>query len=371
MNQRNVKNIKRLIRRHIASIEPYKPIEPLEVLADKIGISPDKIIKLDGNENLYGCSPRIQKALEKYSLYHIYPDSAHQKIRKSLEGYVGVDAEYIVVGSGSDELIDLILRLFLESGDIVINCMPTFGMYPYCTSVNNGEIVEINRDSEYALDITRIKEVATDRAKVIFIATPNNPTGNITPVEDILELLDTGIVVVVDEAYYEFCGISMASLVPQYENLIVLRSFSKWAGLAGLRVGYGIFHSEIIKYINRIKPPYNVNAAAQIAVIESLADIDYMKSRIKNIVAERGRLFNKLKDQRILEPIPSQANFILCRSPQGQAKRIKQSLEKKGIIIRYFDTPLLDDMLRISVGKPEHTDALVEALQEIGGSGNG
>ena len=356
-----------LVRQNIIDLDPYQPIVPLEVLSEQIGIPVTKLIKLDGNENPYGCSPRVKRAIASYNAYHIYPDSSQLVMRSLLERYVGVDSENIVVGSGSDELIDLILRLYLDPDDEVINCAPTFGMYPYCTALNNGKLIEVARDASYAIDIEAVKKVITKRTKVIFIASPNNPTGNVTQEKDIIELLKQGIVVVVDEAYFEFHGVSVVSLVRKYESLMVLRSFSKWAGLAGLRVGYGVFHKNVVKYLNRIKPPYNVNVAAQIAVRESLTDIDYMLGTVRLIIDERQRLYDKLNEQGMLKPIPSQANFLLCRAPKGKARNIKELLESGGIFVRYFDTPKLKNMIRISIGKPEHTDALNEALQRIGG----
>ena len=177
--------------------------------------------------------------------------------------------------------------------------------------------------------------------------------------------------VVVDEAYFEFSGVTVAPLVPQHENLIVLRSFSKWAGLAGLRIGYGVFPTSLVEHLLKIKQPYNINVAAQIAVKESFADIDCLNDTVKAIVAERERLLAKLEKLRFLKPWPSQANFIYCAVLDGDARTIYKELQKKGIFIRYFDTPLLKNSLRISVGKPEHTDVLIEALQEIGGKGSG
>jgi histidinol-phosphate aminotransferase len=359
--------VKKLIRRHLSGIEPYKPIVPVEVLAQRLGIPAERLIKLDGNENLYGCSPQVQRALADYHLYYIYPDPLHFELREMLEGYTGLGREYIVVGSGSDELIDLILRLSLEPGDKVINCPPTFGMYPFSTEICGGKVVDAPRDSNFEVDVAAVNKAIDERTKVIFLNSPNNPTGNITPEKEVLELLDTGLLVVVDEAYYEFSGVSVAPLVPHYPNLVVLRSFSKWAGLAGLRVGYGIFPEGIAELMYKIKPPYNVNIAAQIAVKESLADINYLRDRIKDIISERERLFLRLGKLRFLKPYPSQANFILCSVLNGDAQGIKQVLEKRGIFIRYFDTPLLKNMLRISVGKPEHSDVLIQALSEIFG----
>ena len=360
-----MKVLERLIRHHFIDLEPYEPIVPLEVLSQRVGVPVEQLIKLDGNENPYGCSPRVSRALADYRLYHIYPDPLHCELREALEGYVGISRDHIVVGAGSDELIDLVLRLCLEPGDKVINCPPTFGMYPFSTGVCGGLVINVPRDAKYEIDVSAIKSVIDQQAKVIFLASPNNPTGNIAAEKDVLKLLDTGILVVIDEAYYEFSGVTLAPLALQFPNLVILRSFSKWAGLAGLRIGYGIFPKGIAELIYKIKPPYNVNIAAQVAVKESLADIDYLRERIEAIISERERLFSELGKLGLLQPYPSQANFILCRILDGQALQIKQRLEKKGIFVRHFDTPLLKNMLRISVGKPEHTDALIEALRDI------
>ncbi len=366
-----LRGVKGLMRGDLLGLEGYQPIVPLEALSEEVNLPPDKLIKLDGNENPYGCSPRVQRALASYPLYHIYPDPEQREVRRALQGYVGVDEKHIVAGSGSDELIDLVLRLFVEPGDRVINCVPTFGMYPFSTELCGGEVVSVLRDRAYAIDVAAIKEAIDEKTKLVFIASPNNPTGNVAPERDILELVEAGIVVVVDEAYYEFSGVTVAPLVPQHENLIVLRSFSKWAGLAGLRIGYGIFPTLIAEQILKIKQPYNVNLAAQLAVKESLEDLEHLQASVKAILAERERLFAQLKRLKFLKPFPSQANFIFCAVVEGNAERIHQGLKQKGIFVRHFDTPLLRNSLRISVGRPEHTDALMEALSEVGGKRSG
>jgi histidinol-phosphate aminotransferase len=266
---------------------------------------------------------------------------------------------------GSDELIDLILRLFLKPRDEVINCPPTFGMYPFSTDLCGGRMVDVPRAEDFALDMAGIKKTLTERTKVIFVASPNNPTGTTTTEEEILELIETGKIVVVDEAYFEFSNVTMANLVPAYPNLIVLRTFSKWAGLAGLRIGYGIFPVEIASYLMKIKQPYNANVAAQAAVLASLADIEYLRSNVTKIVIERERLFGKLKELGWLRPYPSQGNFILCSLPKGEARETWRQLQKKGVSVRYFDTPRLKDCLRISVGRPEDTDAVIKVLKEV------
>jgi len=229
-----------------------------------------------------------------------------------------------------------------------------------------GTLVEVRRDEDFAVNVDAVKAAITKKTKIILLATPNNPTGTIIPQKDILEIVDTGVPVLVDEAYVEFSGETVTQFVTQYKNLMVLRTFSKWAGLAGLRIGYGIFPPEIASYLLRIKLPYNVNVAAVVAVRESLKDIDYLIGRVKAIVAERERLSEELKKLKFLKPFPSRANFIFCSVLNGKASEIQQKLEKKGILVRYFDIPLLQNSIRISVGKPEHTDALIKVLKEVG-----
>jgi len=357
--------IKKLIRPELVTMKSYTAIEPTEVLSLGADMPAGKIVKLDGNENPYGCSPKVYQALATYPYYHNYPDPEQRELRKALEEYTGLGRQHIVCGMGSDDLIDLILRLFLKPGDEVINCPPTFGMYPFSTDVCGGRVVDVPRTEDFALDLAGIKKKAlTRKAKVVFVASPNNPTGNTAPEKEIMELVDTGKIIVVDEAYVEFGNVTVANLVPAYPNLIVLRTFSKWAGLAGLRIGYGFFPVDIANYLMKIKQPYNANAAAQAAVLASLADIEYLRLNVMKIVMEREQLSGKLKELGWLNPYPSQANFILCSLSEGRAKEIWQQLRKKGIFVRYFDTPGLRDCLRITVGRPEDTDALVKALKE-------
>jgi histidinol-phosphate aminotransferase len=356
--------VEKLIRPDLKAIKAYTPIEPTDILSERVEIPADHVIKLDGNENLYGCSPRVKEALANHD-YHLYPDPEQRELRKALEKYTGISCEHIIAGSGSDELIDLILRLFIEPGDEVINCPPTFGMYTFSTGVCGGKTVNIPRKQDYSIDVESVNKAIGKRTKAIFIASPNNPTGNATSETHIVELLNSDAVIVADEAYHEFSGITVASLVPKYSNLIVLRTFSKWAGLAGLRVGYGIFPNNLVGHLTKIKQPYNVNVAAQVAALESLKDLPYLHATIKAITNERERLLAKLGELDWLKTYPSQANFVLCTVLKGDAKTIQQKLQRKGIFVRHFDTPELKDCLRVSVGRPEHTDALIAALKEV------
>ncbi len=357
--------IVKFVRSDLAAFGGYVPGKSPETVAKEAGVPAENIIKLDANENPYGCSPRVKQALGSYSFFNVYPDAEQTELRELLQGYTGVSAEHIVAGNGSDQLIDLILRLFVAPGDEVINCVPTFDMFRFSTALCSGKLVEVPRDEKYRVDVSAIKKAITKKTKIILLANPNNPTGTSIPKQDILELVDTGVPVLADEAYVEFSGETLTPLVPEYKNLMVLRTFSKWAGLAGLRVGYGIFPPKIAGYLLTIKNPYNVNVAALIAVRESLKDIDYLRERVRVIVAERERLFGELSKLGWLELLPSKANFIFCHVRNGKASEIQQELQKRGILIRYFDLPRLRNSLRIGVGKPEHTDALIKALKEV------
>jgi histidinol-phosphate aminotransferase len=261
--------------------------------------------------------------------------------------------------------MDLILRAFLRPGDAIINCPPTFGMYPFLANVAGARHIDVpRRDNDFSLDLAAIWAMASE-AKVIFVASPNNPTGNVIDGTD--ALLGTGLVVVVDEAYVEFAGVdSFAKRVAEGVNLIVLRTFSKWAGLAGLRVGYGIFPPSVAEVILKIKQPYNLNVAAQAAMLASLDDATSCANACD--CWSQARAVAALGGVPFVKPVPSRANFILCRIEGADAGRLKEELRSRGIMVRRPDSPVLRKCLRISVGLPEHRRALMQALNEIGGN---
>ncbi len=355
---------KNLIRPDIADMASYTPIVPFDVLSQRLGIPAEDIIKLDANENPYGPSRRVYEALADETYYHIYPDPDSSSLRQALSQYIGVEASHIVAGHGADELIDLIIRLFIAHGDAVINCPPTFGMYRFDTELNGGSIIDIERKADFSLDTQSVVDLAANNRniKLIFITSPNNPDGGILDDACLQQLLQLPLIVVLDEAYIEFAGGSRANWVLEHANLIVLRTFSKWAGLAGLRVGYGIFPHWILSHLLKIKQPYNVNVAGGTAALASLSDVSRLQENVRKIVAERGRLYTALQAFGFLEPYPSEANFILSRVIGRDAAELKATLAKRGILIRYFDTPGLRNHVRISVGTPSQTSILLEAL---------
>jgi histidinol-phosphate aminotransferase len=282
--------------------------------------------------------------------------------------------EHLLAGAGADELIDLLLRVLLEPGDCVINCPPTFGMYPFDTLLNAGQVIDIPRGKGFKLDLPAIQAaVAERRPKAIFITTPNNPDGSLPPFEEIQELLALPVLVVIDEAYIEFVqaggrlGAQRSRIreVAARENLVVLRTFSKWAGLAGLRVGYGAFPAWMMPALWKAKQPYNVSVAASAAALASLQDLDYLAGNVERIRQERERLLARLAEISYLRPYSSQANFILCEVDGRPARALKDALAGEGVLVRYYNTPLLKDCIRVSAGRPQDSDALLAALQKL------
>ena len=357
-----------LIRPNVATMEPYTPIFPLDVLAARLGRTPDDIIKLDANENPYGTPPQVREALANLRYTHIYPDPESRALRAALADFTGLPAGFLMAGAGADELIDLTMRLFLQPGDTIINCPPTFGMYPFDAAISGAETIPIPRRTDFSLDMNAIEEaVSRHSPKLVFIASPNNPDGGLLPDGDLERLLALPLVVVLDEAYVEFAGMERSRIrqVPHRDNLIVLRTFSKWAGLAGLRVGYGAFPAALMGHLWKIKQPYNVSVAAATAAIAALEDRPWLEQKVALIVKERERLVRLLSDIPYLRPYPSQSNFVLCRVMERDARQLKLALEQEGILIRYFDKPGLHDHVRISVGRPEQNDALIAALKEL------
>jgi len=361
---KEISGIERLVLPYLARLEGYAAHKPSQSLADRIKVSPEDIIKIDANENPYGCSPRVAEALARSRHLHLYPDAGQHEIRRAVAAYCGAAPERIVVGNGSGDLIDLLLRLLVGSGDEVISCVPTFDMFRFRTDFCGGKLIEVPRARDFAVDVAAVRRAVTSRTRMIILINPNNPTGTLMPQADIESLLETGLPVLVDEAYYEFAGETSVPLMEKYANLVILRTFSKWAGLAGLRVGYGIFPTRLAEYILKLKLPYNVSLAAQIAVEASLADVPYLMERVRTIVAERERLFAALVEIPGLHPVPSRANFILCSIDGGEAALLQSQLQDRGIIVRYFDKPLLKNCLRFSIGTPAQSDALLRALKE-------
>jgi histidinol-phosphate aminotransferase len=377
-----------LVRPHIAQMEPYTPIVPFEVLSRQLGRAPDQIVKLDANENPYGPPSSVQDALSRYPFLHIYPDPEQRQLREALSEYTGVPASNILPGHGADELLDLICRVFLGPDDSIIDCPPTFGMYSFDAELAGAQVIRVQRREDFRVDVAAIENTIPELSrrrvlegirpeggparspglcKLLFLTSPNNPDGGLLDPGDLARLLRLPLVVVLDEAYIEFAGLdhSRIAWVLENDNLIVLRTFSKWAGIAGLRLGYGAFPGWLVPILLNAKQPYNVNVAATVAGLAALACRPEVQATVDSLVFERDRLLRELATFHFLLPHPSHANFVLCRVIGRDAAALKAALAREGVLVRYYARPGLENCIRVSAGRSSDTDALLAALRGL------
>lgn len=359
------------IRPSLKDMAPYTPILPYEVLAQKLGRHPSDIVKLDANENPFGPAPAVATALADAKYLHIYPDPESSSLRDAIAQYTNLPKEYIMAGAGADELIDLLFRLFVTPGtdDSIVNCPPTFGMYKFDADVNGARIINVSRHPDFAVDVDAIERIFDEQRnppKLLFVASPNNPDGGVLSDDHLKRLLALPTLVVLDEAYFEFSGHNRMAWVPHYDNLVVLRTFSKWAALAGMRVGYGAFPLSLMKHLWKIKQPYNVSVASQIAATASIEQKRDLLDKVDRLIKQRHIFYDRVAKYDWLLPYPSQSNYVLCRVSEDRgAAQIRQQLIDRGILIRYYTTPGLTDCIRVSMGTEAQMERLYSALDQL------
>ena len=343
-------NIDTLVRENIKKLKPYS--------SARSEYRGNADVFLDANENSYG-SPLDEN-------FHRYPDPLQWKFKQQISKIKGVPPQNIFVGNGSDEVIDIAFRIFCEPGkDNVIICLPTYGMYKVCANINAVDVKEVLLTSDFQLDVEGILEAIDENTKLLFICSPNNPTGNSFNRPDIEFLLKNfhGIVLI-DEAYINFSRQKpFLQELTEYENLIVMHTLSKAWGLAGLRLGLGFASEVIIDLFNKVKPPYNVNESSQLLGIQALQNIKQVNANIKNTVEERIFLEQKLKEFDFVKTIyPSDANFILIKVTD--ADKLYQYLLMQRIIVRNRSRePLCENCIRITIGTQIENEKLLNGLK--------
>ena len=345
-------DLQNLVRENIKRLTPYS--------SARKEFSGAAQIFLDANENSFG-SPLAAD-------YNRYPDPSQSKIKENVAEMNGVKPSEIFVGNGSDEAIDLLFRIFCEPGfDEVIICPPTYGMYKVSADVNAVKTKEVFLTAKFQLNVPQILEEFNQRTKIIFICSPNNPTGNSIRREAILKVAGSfqGIVVV-DEAYIHFSSpSSMTAEINNFPNLVVLQTFSKAWGLAGLRVGLAFANEEIIKLFNKVKPPYNVSQIAQEAILEALKNRETVEKTIAEIIIERKKLVEKLRKFSFVTKIyPTDANFVLVKTIDA-GKIYKFLLDEKIVVRNRNSVELCEGCLRITIGTPEENAKLLKALEKF------
>lgn len=349
--------MKDLVKRSVKGIVPYK------VKQETYNI------KLDANENPYNIFKDLREPIQRRLMdlqINRYPDSDSLELKKLLSNYTGVGEEGIICGNGSDEIIKFIIDAFIDKEDIVVTFKPTFSMYRITTEIAGGKVIEIESDRNFDIDIDQIiKESNDNKAKVIFLCNPNNPTGKLIKRVDILKVLkNTESVVVVDEAYYEFSKETVIDLVDEYSNLIVLRTLSKGLGLAGIRLGYGLGSRAIIEILNKVKSPYNLNGISQAIGEVVLKNRQRVDKYIDEINRERDYLIKEISLMENIEAIQSSSNFILIRT--DNASRLVERFQEKKIAIRDFgDNGSLKNCIRITIGSKEEDKTILDILKDV------
>ena len=359
--------MKPIFKNHIHQIKPYEPGKPIKEVQREAGIR--NAIKLASNENPLGPSRKALRAMRKALLdAHLYPEGSCYYLLKRLSQELNVSEAQIICGNGSNEIIELIGRGFLSEGDEVISSETSFLVYPILTQACGAVYREVPM-KDFAYDLEGILNAITEKTKVIFIANPNNPTGTYATVEKVKEFIGKApkhIVICFDEAYLDFVEArdfpKMLPIVEQNSNVIVLRTFSKAYGLAGLRIGYAIASSEMIDYFHKIRQPFNVNAIAQAGAIGALDDKLFLW-RIKHIVSKGRRLFYKRLKKLKLEYVPSQANFVLI-NVGCDGRLLSEELMKKGMIIRSMQAYGLSTWIRVTIGRRSHNALFFRLLRE-------
>ena len=322
------------------------------------------IIKLNSNENPYPPSPKVKDVLQNFDWEWLrrYPDSSATEFRQAISETFDVPTDWVIVGNGSDEVLNLVMRACTDSKRKVVYPMPTYVLYRTLVEMQPAQRIEIDYPEDYKLPIDEL--VKADGA-VTFIATPNSPSGHVVPVEDLQELASKlSGVLVIDEAYVDFADSDRLSVVKEFENVISIRTLSKGYSLAGIRLGFGIANPQLLQGLYKVKDSYNIDAIACAIGAVTIRDQDYKNTCVDKVKASRTKLSKEL-EKLGFQVWNSQTNFILVKPPQDNAEEIYLKLKEKGILIRYFKQERLEDKLRISVGTDEENKVLVEAISSL------
>lgn len=358
-----MKEDKKFYRNNLKELKPYDPHE-----------LPYKV-KLNANENPYGLPEEIIEEIlskAKNLEYSRYPNANSVKLSETVSSFWGLNRDNIVIGNGSDELIDYLIKAFSEKGRRIITTAPSFAMYKIYSIINGSIFVQIPLgQNNFSLNEDKILEEAKkEDSSIVFIAYPNAPTGNYFAEDKIIKIIEeSGCLVVVDEAYYEFGEKTFIPLISQYDNLVILRTFSKAYSLASLRVGYLLSNPEIINEIRKVKSPFNVNTFSQLAAQVVFENKEILKNGVKKIIEEREKLTNRINELSPFKAHPSQTNFVLVEvGSKENSDLVYNNLSKQGILVQAISDPAFSSsryFLRITVGNEEENDILIKGLEIV------
>lgn len=352
---------------YVRAIAPYLPGKPIAELAREFGLAEADIVKLASNENPLGPSPRaLAAAQDALADMALYPDGAGFALKTKLSAKFGVEAKQVVLGNGSNDVLDMVARAFLAPGTSSVFSQHAFAVYPIATQTVGAVGISVPA-KHYGHDLAAMRAAIRDDTRVLWIANPNNPTGTFLPwaeIESFLETVPRQVLVVLDEAYGEYLPTDdrcdTLAWIERFPNLLICRTFSKAYGLAGLRVGYGIGHPDVIDLLNRVRHPFNVNAPALAAAEAALDDVEFLLRSYALNRAGMAQLVAGLAELKV-ETVPSKGNFLLAQV--GDAARINAELLKRGVIVRPVANYGLPEFLRVSVGLAGQNSRFLEALK--------
>lgn len=356
--------IEEKVRNIVKNFKPYEWEASSESIARKYNLQPEKVLRFDMNTSPF--KPRIPEGVLSIKINE-YPDPSYEELLNLLASYAGVKKDEIILGAGADEILDIIARTFIDNGDRALVSTPTYSMFKIVVATMGGRPVEVQRSKDFSLNegelISKSKE---ENAKLVFICNPNSPTGNFTKIKDIEEIVkNTDSIVVVDEAYFEFCGESSLSLLGKYSNLIIVRTLSKAFSLAGARVGYALSCRELTKEMSKVRPPNSLSGLSIGLAKEVLRDRGLMKENVAEIVRERERVAAGLKKLK-LKAFPSCTNFLLVNFSSFKAGYVFEKLIESGMVTRNVSgKPGLENCLRITIRNKEQNDLLLERLRGV------
>ncbi len=361
-------NISQYANQYVLDLVAYQPGKPIEETARELGMAPADIVKLASNENSLGPSPKAVEAIQNAAAgVHIYPDGASFTLRSKIAERFGVAFEQTVVGSGSSELIELLCHACLHEGIELIAARHSFSMYPIMCKLFGATYVEAPIKPDFSTDLQAILASITPQTRLVFITNPTNPLGTVvtqTEMDAFMDAVPEHVIVSFDEAYIDFADDNPDTLkyVKQGKNVILLRTFSKAYGLAGLRAGYGVTISEIADLLNKARTPFNMNLMSQVAAVAALDDAEHLAASVDMVNRGKQQYYAAFRSWGI-DYIPSQANFILVKT--GQGRKVFNDALAKGVILRHMDGYGLPEYVRITVGTERENARCLEVLAEL------
>jgi histidinol-phosphate aminotransferase len=361
--------IEQLIRPEIVKMEAYEWEWSEQKFAEALGLQKSQIRRFDLNTSPYTLKPILKDLAKELIDFPVneYPDTTYSKLTHLSANYTQTDEDMIVIGSGADECLDIVAKTFLDKGMNAIIPGPTYAMFPVITELMGADPQNVSRKSDFSVDVDAVLENINEKTRLIFLCSPNNPTANTTPRKDIERLLEESKKpVLIDEAYYEFSGESAVDLTYEFENLVVLRTFSKAFSMAGMRVAFLVANRKTVQFLNKVRPTNSLCVLSVKMAQEALNQIYLVKEITASLIKERNRLEAELACLNRVTIFPSVTNFLLIRFHEFSAKTAHQELLKRGIITRDLsEVPLIENCLRITIRTKEDNDFLLESLKEI------